>query len=98
MAHCSAVGCRRDSVTILFDLPVTRTRDLQLPVHSPGFITVKYDMWMLVKSLILVELGGIQLTMEPTVKGRVTSKLWTFFPILHMLLHQIEKCPIDSYL
>ena len=42
--HCSAIGYRRDSVTILFDFPVTRTRDPQLPVHSPGFITVKYDV------------------------------------------------------
>ena len=54
--------------------------------------------WILGKSLILVELGVIQLTMEPTVEGRIPSKLWTFFPILQMLLHQIQKCPVDSYL
>ena len=71
-------------------------------IYSSQFIPrglLRLNMtWILGKSLILVELGGIQLTMEPTVEGHILSKLWTFFPVPQMLLHQIQKCLVDSYL
>ena len=40
--HCSAIGCQHDSVTMLLFSSHTYMRSAA--VHSPGFITVIYDV------------------------------------------------------